>query len=109
MLMPLLVRLTDSEIKAVDRVLSQVLNGVQHGGGVLEKVGAVGLPIYQKPLLSDLHIQPVYWDIQSGSQLGRAQRTRVMNPPAAWLAHLDAGSVPDPLHGYWEHLVIAVG
>ena len=37
MLMPLLVRLTDSEIKAVDRVLSQVLNGVRHGGGILEK------------------------------------------------------------------------
>jgi hypothetical protein len=35
--MPLLVRLTNSEIKAVDRVFSRVLNGVQHGGGILER------------------------------------------------------------------------
>jgi hypothetical protein len=31
-----------------------------------------------------------------------------MGPSAAWLAHLDAGGVPDPLHGDWEDLSLAV-
>lgn len=48
MLMPLLVRLTDSEIDAFGGVIAQPSNGVEHGRGVLEGIGATGLPIYQK-------------------------------------------------------------
>jgi hypothetical protein len=31
-----------------------------------------------------------------------------MGPPAAWLANLDPGGVPDSLYGDWENLVLAV-
>ena len=71
--MPLLVRLTDSEIKVVDGVVAQVSDGVENGGGVLEEVGSAGLPIDQKPLLPDLHIEPVHRDAQLGGQLGRGE------------------------------------
>src|SRR5438445_13279763 len=102
MLMPLLVRLTDSEIEAIDGVVAQVSNGVEDGRGVLEEVASTGLPIHQEPLLPDLHIEPVHWDAQPGGQIGRAERAGVMGPAAALLAHVDASGVRDPLHGDWE-------
>jgi hypothetical protein len=49
--MPLLVRLTDSEIKAVDGVVAQALDAVENCRGVLEEVGSAGLAIHQEPLL----------------------------------------------------------
>jgi hypothetical protein len=73
MLMPLLVWLTDSEIKVVDGVVAQVSDGVENDGGVLEEVGSAGLPIDQKPLLPDLYIEPVHRDAQLGCQLGRGE------------------------------------
>ena len=100
--MPLLVRLTDFEIKAIDGVVPQVSDGVENGRGVLEEVSSAGLPIDQKPLLPDLHIDPVHGDAQPGGQLGRAERARVMGPSAARLAHRDAGGAPDPPDGDWE-------
>ena len=39
---------------------------------------------------------------------GAVSELGVMGPSAAWLAHLDAGGVPDPLHGDWEDLFLAV-
>ena len=64
--MPLLVWLTDSEIKAVDGVVAQVSDGVENGRGVLEDVGSAGLPIHQEPLLPDLYIEPVHGNAQLG-------------------------------------------
>lgn len=54
--MPLLSRLTDSEVKAIDDVLAQALDAVEDRRGVDEEVGAARLPIHQEPLLSDLHV-----------------------------------------------------
>jgi hypothetical protein len=45
MLMPLLVRLTDSEIEMADGVVAQTSHGVEDGGSVLEEVGSAGLSI----------------------------------------------------------------
>ena len=73
MLIPLLVRLTDSEIDEVDRVVAQASNGVEDSRGVLEEVGPAGLLIHQKSLLPDLNIEPIHGDVQSGGQLGRAE------------------------------------
>ena len=39
---------------------------------------------------------------------GAAERARGMGPPAAWLAHLDAGAAPDPPHRDWKDLFLAV-
>ena len=73
MLMPLLVRLTDSEVYAVAGVVAQISNGVKNGGGVLEEVGSAWLPIDQEPLLSDLHVEPIYGDVEPGGQFGCAE------------------------------------
>ena len=43
MLMPLLVRLTDSEIEATDFVGAQALNAVENSVGVVEKVSSARL------------------------------------------------------------------
>jgi len=107
--MPLLVWLTDSEIKAVDGVVAQVSDGVEHVRGVLEDVGSAGLPIHQEPLLPDLHIEPVHGDAQLGGHLGRSERARVMGPSAARLGHRNAGGAPDPVDGDWEDISLAVG
>jgi hypothetical protein len=45
MLMPLLARVTDSEIEAADGVVAQALNAVENGGRVPEEPGAAGLSI----------------------------------------------------------------
>jgi hypothetical protein len=52
MLMPLLVRLTDSEIEATDFVGAQALNAVEDSVGVVEKVSSAGgaTPGSQAPL-----------------------------------------------------------
>ena len=70
MLIPLLVRLTDSEIEDADRVVAQASNRIENGRGVLEEVGPTGLLIHQKPSFPDLHIEPIHRDVQSAGQLG---------------------------------------
>ena len=72
MLIPLLVRLTDSEVEDADRVVAQASNGVEDGRSVLEEVGSVGLLVHQKSLSPDLHVEPIHRDIQPAGQLGRA-------------------------------------
>jgi hypothetical protein len=66
MLMPLLVRLTDSEIDAVGRVVTKASNSVEDGMGILEEVCPAGLPIHQESLFPYLNIEPVDGDIQPG-------------------------------------------
>jgi hypothetical protein len=61
--MPLLVRLTDSEVEAIDGVVPQVSDCIEDGGGVLEKVSSSRLSIDEKALLPDLHIDPIHGDI----------------------------------------------
>ena len=40
--MPLLVRLTDSEVDTVDGALAQASNCIENTGGVFEQVSSVG-------------------------------------------------------------------
>ena len=61
--MPLLVRLTDSEVEAIDGVVPQVSDCIEDGRGVLEEVSSSRLPIDEQALLPDLHIDPVHGDI----------------------------------------------
>ena len=86
MLMPLLVRLTDSEVEAVDGVVPQVSDGINYGRSVLEEVRAARLPIDQEALFPDLHVDPVYGNIQPGGQFWDAEQVGVMGPPVARLA-----------------------
>jgi hypothetical protein len=72
MLIPLLVRLTDSEVEAGDCVFAQATNSVKDGRSVLEEICSAGLPIDQESLLPDLHVDPVHGDIQPGGEFGRA-------------------------------------
>ena len=63
MLMPLLVRLTDSEVQVIDGALPQTSDCIEDGCGVLEEVSSSRLPIDEQALLPDLHIDPIHWDI----------------------------------------------
>ena len=94
--MPLLVRLTDSEVEAIDGVVPQVSDGIEDGRGVLEEVGSGRLPIDQKALLPDLHVEPIHRDIQPAGQFGSAEQAGAMGPPVTRLGHLDPGAAPDP-------------
>jgi hypothetical protein len=58
------MRLTDSEIDAVEGVAAQVSDRIENERGILEEVGSARLPIDQKPLLFDLHVDPVHRNIQ---------------------------------------------
>lgn len=66
MLMPLLVRLTDSQVDVADGMVSEVADRIHHGRRISEQVGSGRLTIDQKALLPDLHIKPVHRDIQPG-------------------------------------------
>ena len=66
--MPPLVRLTDSEVELTDSVIPQASDGIEDGRGILEKVSSCRLLIQQETLLPDLHIEPVYGDIQPCGQ-----------------------------------------
>jgi len=63
MLIPLLVRLTDSEVEVAYGMIAEVSDSVENGGRVREKVSAGRLLIDQEPLLSDLHIEPVHRNV----------------------------------------------
>jgi hypothetical protein len=63
MLIPLLVRLTDSEIDAVDGMGPQFSDRIEDEQGVLEEVSSRRLLIDEEALLSDLDVDPVHRDI----------------------------------------------
>jgi hypothetical protein len=109
MLMPPLVRLTDSEVETADGLVPQVSDGIEDSRGVLEKVRSGRLSIRQEPLLPDLHIEPVHGNFQPLGQFWSSQKTGIMCPPVArrWL--LQPGAAPDLLHGDQRHFVRAVG
>ena len=96
--MPLLVRLTDSQVEMTDGVVSQVTNRVHHAMRVLEQVGSGRLTIDHEALLPDLHIKPVHRDIQPGGKFCGAERAGVVGPSIALRGHFDPGAESDPLH-----------
>jgi hypothetical protein len=78
--MPLVVRLSDSEIETFDLVIAQLADGLNHGWRVREQVCAGRVAIDQKASLSDLYVEPVHWDVQHAGELLRAQQVRGMLP-----------------------------
>ena len=61
--MPLLVRLTDSEIEATDGVFPQIPDPIEDGLCVPEEISSRWLLIDEEPFLPDLHVDPVHGDI----------------------------------------------
>ena len=107
--MPLLVRLSDSEIETFDLVLAQLADGLDHGRRVREQVCAGGMAIDQKTPLPDLYVEPVYWDAQHAGELLRAQQIRGMLPPRPSLNEtLEASAVAYALDGDRQDLVGAI-
>ena len=77
-MMPLLVRLTDSEVDAVDGVASQAPDCIENRRGILEEVSSGRLLIDEQALLPDLYIQPIHRDVQASGEFRRAKSAYVM-------------------------------
>jgi len=60
MLMPLLVRLMILQVQVADGVVTELADGIQDRGGILEQIGSGRLAIDQKTHLPDLYIDPVH-------------------------------------------------
>ena len=106
--MPLLVRLSDSEIEMIDVVIAQFANGFDDVGRVREQMCAAGLAIDQKASLSDLDIEPVHRDVQSASKLLSAEDIGWVLPACSLLGLFDAGEQADALHGDRQDLFRAI-
>jgi len=109
MLIPLLVRLTDSEVKAGDGMVPQVPYRIYYGRCVFKEIGAARLLIDQEALFPDLHVEPVYGNIQPSCQFWDAEQVGAMEPPAPRCGHFDPGAAPDLAHRDRENPVLAVG
>ena len=107
--MPLLVRLTDSEIEMIDLVGSQGLHAIEDRGGVVEEVGSAGLSIHEELSFPDLHVEPVHRNVQLRGQFVRGQGADGMPPPGALHRYRHPGGVSDSLDGHREDFVLAVG
>ena len=66
MLIPLLVRLIDSEIEAGDGVIPQAADRIQCIRGIGKQVSPGRLAIDQQAPFADLHIKPVDGDAERG-------------------------------------------
>jgi hypothetical protein len=108
MLMPLLVRLTDSEIEAIDLVVSQGLYAIEDCGGAIEEVGSAGLAIHEELSFPDLHVEPVHRDAQLRGQFGSRQHARVMRPTGTLHRYWDPGGMSDSLDSDWEDLGLTI-
>ena len=107
--MPLLVRLTDSEVEVIDGVISQVADGIDDEGGIPEQVGTVGLAIHQEPLLPDLDVEPVHRNVQLGGDFRGGEKAGIVVPAGALRVYFDSGAEPETLHCDRQDLVGAVG
>ncbi len=67
--MPLLVRLTDSEIEMANIVIAQSANRLDDAGRIRKQMRAARLAIDQKAALSDLDVEPVHRDVQPAGKL----------------------------------------
>jgi hypothetical protein len=108
MLMPLLVRLIDSEVEVIDGAVPQVSDCIEDDSSVLEEVCSSRLSIDEQVLLPDLHIDPIHGDIQPDGELRRAEQACLMGPPGARLGHPNSGAAPDLTHRDRKDHVLAV-
>src|SRR3954451_10978900 len=109
MLMPLLVRLTHSQIEMIDGMVSQVSDAVNDGRRILEQVRAAGLSIHEEALLPDLDVKPLHRDVEFGGQLRDAEEAGIVVPAGALPGRLEPGTEADPLHRDGADLLRAVG
>ena len=107
--MPLLVRLSDSEIEPFDLVIAQLADGLDHGRRVREQVRAGRMAAYQKTPLPDLYVEPVHRDAQHASELLRAQQVGGMVPSCPLLDEpLEASAIAYALDGGRQDFVRAI-
>ena len=107
--MPLLVRLSDSEIETFDLVIAQLADGLDDGWRVREQVCAGRMAIDQKTPLSDLYVEPVHRDAQHASELLRAQQVGGMLPSCPLLDEpLEASAIAYALDGDRQDFVGAI-
>lgn len=109
MLIPLLVRLTDSQIELADGVVSKSTDRLDDRSGVLEQVCPGRLLIDKEALPSNLHVNPIDGNIEPGGQLYGAEQGRFVGPPGALRRCPDAGCETEALHSNRQNLVVAVG
>ena len=107
--MPLLVRLSDSEIEVIDLVIAQLADGLDHARRVLEKVRAGGVRIDQKTPFPDLYVEPVHRDAQHAGKLLCADQVGCVLPSCSLLDEpLEAGAIADALDSDRQDLVGAI-
>ena len=108
--MPLLVRLSDSEVEVIDLAIAQLSDGLDHARRVHEQVRAGRMASNQKAPTPDLNVEPVHGDAQHAGELLRAQHVGCMPPPCSLLDEsLEAGAIADALDGDRQHFVGAIG
>jgi hypothetical protein len=71
MLMPLLIKLTDSDVKSADRVVAKASYPFEHSGRTLKEITPTGLPIDQQAALPDLNIELVDRNVEPGGEFRR--------------------------------------
>lgn len=77
--------------------------------GIRKQVGAAWLPVDEQAPFTDLDIEPVDWDAESGCKVICAQTAGIVVPPVTLNCDLDASSEPYALHGGWKNLIGTVG
>jgi hypothetical protein len=104
MLMPLLVRPTDFEIKLVEVVISEFSDRLDQTRRIHEPMRAVSLAIDYEVPLPDLNVKPVHRNVQRTGEFLSAEEVGWVPPPGSLFSLLDAGAWADALLGDWEHL-----
>src|SRR5690625_103736 len=105
MLMPLLVRLNDSQVQLADGVVAELADGIGDCGGVSHQARAARLTTDQEVPLPDLHVDPVDRVLQPGCQLYGAVQMGVMCPPVSLRNYPDPGVEANAVHRGRQDLI----
>ena len=108
MLMPLLVRLIDSQIQAGNGVVAKAADRVQDRWRVGKQISPTWLTIDQHVSFSDLHIEPVDRDAELGSKFVCGEQVRIVVPSVALDGYIDACGSSDALNGDRQDFVGAI-
>jgi len=106
--MPLLVRLTDSQVQAGDGVVAKAADRIQCRWRVGKQMGSGWLAIDQQSPFPDLHIETVDGNAEPGGDFVGAEEAGIVLPPVALDGYLDARGEPEALYGDRQDLVGAV-
>ncbi len=92
-----------------DGVFSQAPDGIEDGRDIREEISSCRLLIDEETLLPNLHIDPVYRDIEAVRELGWTELARIMRPSGPAISHWNSGAASNARHGVWEHFAFIVG